>query len=240
MSLARPLPEIEYPESDGKPMGETDVHRRWMIRIYDLLAYRYRGQRVYVGSDLLLYYAEGYPSKYLVPDDFVVLNCDPGLRRTFQVWKEGRVPNVVFEVTSQWTRREDEVFKPRTYEEIGVRELFLYDPTADYLRPPLKGYRLVDDSGFVPIEADAAGRLECRELSLLLRLDGRDLQMFDIQTGQLLLTEAEAERAAREREQQARERERQAREAAEQRAAALEAELARLRAEFARRPPASE
>ena len=27
-------------------MGETDIHRLWMIRIYDLLAYRYRGQRV--------------------------------------------------------------------------------------------------------------------------------------------------------------------------------------------------
>jgi hypothetical protein len=35
--------EIEYPETDGKPMGETDVHRLWMIRLYDLLKHRYRG-----------------------------------------------------------------------------------------------------------------------------------------------------------------------------------------------------
>jgi Uma2 family endonuclease len=228
MSVVRYQSEIEYPESDGKPMGETDVHRLWMIRIYDLLAYRYRGQRIYVGSDLLLYYVEGQPQKYLVPDDFVVLDADPGLRRTFQVWKEGRVPNVVFEVTSQWTRREDEIFKPRTYAEIGVRELFLYDPTADYLKPPLRGLRLEEDNGYVVIEPDSAGNLECRELGLVLRLDGRSLVLLDAQTGLTLLTEAEAER-------QAREQERQAREAAEQRAAAAEAEIARLKAELERR-----
>src|SRR4051794_26361467 len=102
MSPAQAAIEIEYPETDGKPRGETDVHRMWMIRIYDLLKYRYRGQNVYIGSDLLLYYTEGNPAEYLVPDDFVVLDCDPGPRRTFQVWKEQRVPNVVFEVTSRW------------------------------------------------------------------------------------------------------------------------------------------
>jgi hypothetical protein len=30
MSLA--LKEIDYPESDGRPMGETDLHRLWMVR----------------------------------------------------------------------------------------------------------------------------------------------------------------------------------------------------------------
>ena len=34
--------EVEYPETDGRPMGETDLHREWMQRIIDLLKYRYR------------------------------------------------------------------------------------------------------------------------------------------------------------------------------------------------------
>ena len=46
---------IEYPESDGKPMGETDLLRDWMFRILELLRFRYRGQRVYIASDLLVY-----------------------------------------------------------------------------------------------------------------------------------------------------------------------------------------
>lgn len=216
MSLAHHAATIEYPDSDRKPLGETDVHRAWMIRIYDLLSYRYRGQQVYVGSDLLLYYTEGQPANYLVPDDFVVLDCDASPRRTFQIWQEQRVPNVVFEVTSQWTRREDEVFKPRTYARIGIRELFLYDPTGDYLRPPLQGFRLAGGE-YARIEANATGDFECHELGLLLRLDAGRLVMVDAQSGTQLLTEAEAERTGRE---------------------AAEAEVARLRAELARRLPA--
>jgi Uma2 family endonuclease len=95
--------EVVYPESDGKPMGETDLRRMWMIRIYDLLKYRYRDQQVYVGSDLLVYYENGNPLKYLVPDVFVVKDCAPGPRRTFRTWEEERVPDVVFEVTSRAT-----------------------------------------------------------------------------------------------------------------------------------------
>lgn len=222
-------------------MGETDVHRAWMIRIYDLMAQRYLGQRVYVASDLLLYYEEGLPSKYIVPDDFIVLDCEPGDRRTFQTWKEGRIPNVVFEVTSKWTRRDDEVFKIKLYSDLGVRELFLYDPTADYLKPPLKGYRLVDEGAYAPLAPDADGHVESAELGIRLRLQGRKLVMTDALTGKRLLTEAETEREGRKRERQARQREREARErehtareAAEQRATAAEAEVARLRAEMER------
>jgi hypothetical protein len=43
MSLARTLKQTEYPESDGRPMGETDVHWPWMVRIRYLLEWRYRG-----------------------------------------------------------------------------------------------------------------------------------------------------------------------------------------------------
>ena len=78
-------------------MGETDLHRDWMVRILEIFRQRYAGQRVYIASDLLVYYAEGTPSKFVVPDCFVVLDCDPQRRRTFQTWKELRVPDVVFD-----------------------------------------------------------------------------------------------------------------------------------------------
>ncbi len=35
MSLLTSYTDIEYPESDGKPMGETDLHRDWMVRILE-------------------------------------------------------------------------------------------------------------------------------------------------------------------------------------------------------------
>ena len=48
-----------YPEADGKPMAETDVHRDWMVRLIALLKFFFGGQRVYVSGNLLVYYEKG-------------------------------------------------------------------------------------------------------------------------------------------------------------------------------------
>jgi Uma2 family endonuclease len=203
MSASSSVREIVYPESDGKPMGESDLHRNWMVRIIDLLSTRYRGQRVYVSGDLLVYYEEGNPKKFVVPDAFVVLDSDPGMRRVYKVWEEGRPPDVVFETTSRSTRRKDESIKPAKYHLLGVKEYFLYDPTRDYLKPPLQGHRL-EAGGFARIEADASGALESRTLGLLLRLDGAELVMHDARTGERLQTQAEAAEARAKAEGEAR------------------------------------
>lgn len=190
MSLAQKLTGIKYPESDGKPMGETDLHRDWMVRILELLNRRYRGQRVYVSSDLLVYYVEGQPAKFIVPDDFVVKDCNPGRRRVFKVWEEGRVPSVAFEVTSRKTKRRDQVLKPQIYALIGVPEYFVYDPTAEYLKPPLQGFRL-KAGNYERIEPEGTG-LVSQELDLLLWLEEGQLLMADRTSGKRLLTDAEA------------------------------------------------
>jgi len=189
--------EIEYPETDGRPMGETDLHREWMLRIIDLLKHRYRGQRVYVSGNLLMYYEEGDPSHFVVPDAMVVKDCDAGRRRIFKIWEEKRVPSAVFETTSRSTKREDASYKTQLYEQLRIPEYFLYDPTADYLRPPLQGWKLQADH-YERIEPDTAGRLLCQQLDLWLRLEDGDFVLYDVQTGQRLMTEAEHERAARE------------------------------------------
>jgi Uma2 family endonuclease len=220
---------VEYPETDGRPMGETDLHIDWTIRVRDMLKYRYRGQRVYVAGNLLVYYQEGDPSRCVVPDAMVVKDCQPGRRRIFKIWEEGRTPNAVFEITSRSTKSEDLNFKPRIYEQIGVVEHFLYDPTAEYLRPPLQGRRLTK-AGLEPILPDAAGRLLSSELGLWVHLEDGDLILTDADTGARLLTEAEAhwaEAEAQRAEAKALRAEAKARRAeAEAQRAAAEAERA--------------
>jgi hypothetical protein len=54
MNLVK-LKTVEYPKSDGPPMGETDDHRDAMIRIIELLKRHFRNQMVDVGGDLLVY-----------------------------------------------------------------------------------------------------------------------------------------------------------------------------------------
>ena len=222
MSLPQAATETVYPESDGKPMGETDLHRDWMVRIIDLLRYRYRGQRVYVSGDLLVYYEQGSPSRFVVPDAFVVKDCDPGRRRVYKVWEEGKPPDVVFETTSRSTQREDTVFKPQSYARIGIGEYFLYDPASEYLAPPLQGYRLADD-GYDVIRPDAAGTLVCEQLGILLRLEDGELVMRDARTGQRLQTSGEAAEARAAEEASARQE--------------LESELKRLRDQLKRDGP---
>jgi Uma2 family endonuclease len=234
MSVAQTIAEVEYPESDGKPVAETDLHLEWMIYIRNVLKYRYRKQRLYVGANLLVYFVCGNPRKSVAPDTFVVKDCDPGPRRTFKTWVEERNPDVVFEVTSSSTRREDEVTKPATYAQLGVKELFLFDPTSDYLDPPLQGYRF-SRGRKTRIRPDADGSLECRELGLRLRLEDGELRIYDARTGRPLLTEAEAESAARRAaEVRAIAAEGRASDA-EERAAAAEEEARRLREELKRR-----
>jgi Uma2 family endonuclease len=192
--MALKMIDIEYPETDGQPMGETDLHREWMIRIIDLLKHRYREQRVYVTGDLLFYYEEGNPARFVVPDAMVVKDSDPGRRRVFKLWEEKRLPSAVFETTSKYTKREDTTQKTKLYESLRIPEYFLYDPTADYLRPPLQGHRLTGNA-YVPIEPDTNSRFHCNELGLWLRLEEGELVMYDCQSGERLLTAAEAAEA---------------------------------------------
>ena len=107
---------------------------------------------------------------------------------------------------------------------LGIHEFFLFDPTHDYLDPPLQGNRLVGDE-YERISPDAQGRLLCAELGLRLQDEGGQLVFYRSDTGERLLTAEEARRA----EAEARRAEAEARRAAEAEVARLREELRRLR-----------
>jgi Uma2 family endonuclease len=235
----------DYPTSDGKPMAETDHHRELMFDLIHTLQDRYASEpRVYVSGNLLLFYEEGNRRRHVSPDVFVVKGVEKGDRLNYLLWQEGRAPQVVFEITSSSTRREDQRTKLELYRDVlKVREYFLFDPYGDYLDPPLQGYRLRAGQ-YRPIRA-VQGRLPSRELGLHLQRVGNQLRLFDPQTGELLPTPAlrteSAERRAEEAEllvEVAQERVEAAEERAEaeaRRAEATEVENARLRRLLAER-----
>ena len=56
----RPVGEVEYPTSDGKPMAETDKHRALMMYLIYALTVYFRGRPdVYVSGNNLVFYQEG-------------------------------------------------------------------------------------------------------------------------------------------------------------------------------------
>ncbi len=138
-------------------MAESDLHRNEMVRLIQLLGRFFAGRRVYVSAALLLYYEQGNPKKFVVPDVFVVKGIDPHPRRTYKVWVERKVPDAILEVTSGKTKKTDTTKKPDLYRRLRVPEYFLFDPTQDYLDPPLQGYRAVGEQ-YEPVAADAQGR----------------------------------------------------------------------------------
>ena len=80
----------------------------------------------------------------MAPDVFVVLGADNADRSTYRLWVEPKAPDFVLEITSRSTRREDQVSKRALYRSLGVREYWQFDPTNDYLQPPLQGLELIE------------------------------------------------------------------------------------------------
>ena len=242
MSVRSRRSKIEYPTRDGRPMGETEYHRDDMIDlIRSLQAYYADDPEVTVSGNLLLFYEEGNRRKHVSPDVFVVRGVPRRRRLNYLIWEEGRAPDLVIELTSKTTRKEDRGKKYQLYRDtMQVREYFLFDPRAEYLTPPLQGFRLVEGeyARIEPVE----GRLPSEVLGLHLERDGTELRLYNPVTGRWLPTpneafagaeharlQAEAERRRAEAEREQAEAERQRAEAERDEA---NRELERLRREL--------
>jgi Uma2 family endonuclease len=240
----------DYPTRDGRPMAETDLHRDMMFDVIAALKGYYAGQPVYVTGNLLVFYEPGNKRRHISPDCMVVKGVMPVSRLNYLIWEEGRSADVVIEITSRTTRREDIKKKFEIYRTVmRVREYFLFDPTGDYLTPRLQGYRLIEDQ-YVPMEL-TGGRLFCEELGLQLvgqvmpgwreklkwKVKGEveQLRLYDPAADRWLPTLAESvqiERQRAEQAEQARQQAEQAQQQAEQARQQADAENERLRREL--------
>lgn len=222
----------EYPSGDGLPMAETPTHVRAIMLLHQALEDLFPDRPdVFVASDIFWYWEEGNPAARISPDVMVVPGVRPRdvrERRSFLSWEEGgAVPAVVFEMASRGTWREDLDEKFDRYEQLGVREYFLFDPEGLHLVPPLQGYRL-HGSAYRRLRT---GDLES-ELGFRLRPEEAMLRVIDTRTDQPILTRAEQVQRANARLDQAEARAITAEVVAETekaRADALAAEVERLR-----------
>lgn len=217
MSIAEPKTSpVEYPSSDGQPMAETWLHVRAIMWLHQALEDFFRDRPdVFVASDLFWYWEQGNPAAKVAPDVMAIPGVGVLPRRSFFSWEEnGAIPAVVFEMASRGTVDEDLTTKFFQYEDLGVREYFLFDPEGTNMTPVFQGYRL---------NGTAYRRLRdtelTSELGFGLRPEETMLRLIDLKTGQPIPTREEAVAAARK-----------AAETERQRADALQAEVERLRA----------
>jgi Uma2 family endonuclease len=184
-------PEEYLPESDGKPMAETDLHLELMIYLLTALkAYFHEDDRTYVTGNIFLYYLDEDGERQCVsPDVFVVRGVEKKSRRIYKMEDEGKAPDVVIELISASTKVEDLWTKRFIYAKLGVREYFLYDPYGETLHPALTGFRL-EDGNYVPL---LGARLISEVLGLELRAEEGALRLFDRKTGERLRSPEELE-----------------------------------------------
>ncbi len=184
-----------YPTSDGRPLGETDVHRIQITDLIGSLEYHFRDRPdVYVSGNLLMFYERGDRRKHRSPDVLVALGVPAGQRDFYKVWEEGKAPDLVFEITSASTRSEDLGEKKGLYAYLGIREYLIFDPLKEYLEPRLRLYRLAGEE-FVPV----AGRLTLETVRLNPEVVEDKLRLRDPRTGELVPTPQERAQQAEAR-----------------------------------------
>ena len=179
-------------------MAETQIHQEAMIElIHGLRDHFVDDPEVYVAGNMFLYFVEGDPRRNVSPDVMFIRGVPKTVRDTYKTWEEGgKAPDLVVEVSSKSTRREDLRTKLALYrDELKVREYFLFDPLGEYLKPRFRGFHLIDgDYQSIAVED---GQMASEVLGLDLRAVGETVRLVDPATGRIIPNRLEALDAAR-------------------------------------------
>ncbi|MDC3962691.1 Uma2 family endonuclease [Polyangium jinanense] len=238
-----------YPAFDD--MGESALQRLMTELLRPLIA-RFlaeRGIQAFVGADQFIYWIKGNPKAVVAPDVYVMPGLPPDVApRCWKVWQTGVAPSFALEIMSEEDESKDASESPLRHDELGTRELIVFDPYVDVRsgRTRFRVHRRDEHGKLVLVEATNADRVRSEVLGCMLRAVGGGDAMrlrlaVDAEGEALFPTEAEeAARKAQDAEhkaQAAREAEIAARETLEAERVArrnLELELARMRAEIER------
>ncbi|WP_228039094.1 Uma2 family endonuclease [Nostoc sp. LEGE 12450] len=226
--------EIFYPSADGQPVAETYDHLYALLTTLEVLQQYLANSQATVLGNQFIYYAQGFPKLRVAPDVIVIFDVAPGGRDNYKIWEEGQVPTVIFEMTSFGTKGQDEIFKKTLYEQLGVKEYWLFDPKGEWVEQQLRGYRLRGEI-YEPIQDGCSEPLQLR-----LVVEGRLIGFYREDTGEKLLIPNELAEALRQEvlaRQQAEELVEQERQRAEHAELQIEQLKARLRSPLALAQP---
>jgi Uma2 family endonuclease/flagellar motor switch/type III secretory pathway protein FliN len=148
--VARATHEIDFstfPDSDGAPMAETSANAIQMVdlqfALQSLFAQQGRAHTTTVGGNQFVYYNPANGRDNISPDVYVIFDVPPPAPPKWETWIEGKFPDIVFEISSPSTQREDLSERPgrkrRVYVEQGAKEYYIYDPQGA-MDPPFLGF----------------------------------------------------------------------------------------------------
>jgi Uma2 family endonuclease len=172
-TLPSEIPRATPPEGDRHQLPKE--RSKLTLKEY----FRRRGRRVYLGSELPVYYAD---ETMFAPDLIAVLDVEDHPREHWVVSHEGRGLDFVLEIHVKGDRTKDYDTNVERYARLGIPEYFLYDPPARRLL----GYRLpAAGKAYEPI-VPQGGMWRSSALELDLSLEGERLQLSQPEGGVLL------------------------------------------------------
>jgi Uma2 family endonuclease len=220
--------EIVYPDSHEDDMGESNWHYALLAYLWSALQLLFgEKEDVYVAANMNLYYEPGRPEFYYTPDLMVAFGVANYKRKVYKLWEEKVFPQVVFEIASDRTWKEDLGDKLDAYNKLGAEEYYILD-SQNFLPLPLMAYRR--ENGRLKSSHLAQDRVLSPRLGLEIVLTDEGFRLFNPQTQEFIpsLTDAQAEAKAAQLKADA---EAAKAKAAEARVAELLAEIAKLKGE---------
>lgn len=167
-ALTVPIDDSELIDSDGEPL-ESFWHVMAIWFLVEQVRCHLRHRRdFFAGGNMFIYYSaeQARNRDYRGPGFFFVDRvADKPPRRYWAIWhEEYRFPDVIIELSSPSTKREDHTTKKEIYERtFRTPAYFIYDPDAT----KLVGWHLVADS-YETLVPNDRGRLWCEPLQLWL------------------------------------------------------------------------
>ena len=187
---------VYYPEEREDDMGETSVHIKLLANLLSILKLYFKNREdVFLSGNMNLYFEKGNSRRWFAPDLLVAFGVPNVERSSYLLFREKVFPQVIFEIASEKTWRNDVDEKLRTYEKYGAEEYYVLDPEFSYLSAPLMAYRRENDK-LAPVEI-ADDRIFSPRLGLEIVWEENSFRLFDPNANEFLRTLEESEAGRR-------------------------------------------
>ena len=183
---------VYYPEEREDDMGESSYHNDSRINLFAQLNLSLKNRTdVFVTSNMNLYLEPENSRRWYAPDLLVAFGVPNVERSSYLLWREKIFPQVLIEIASEKTWRNDVDEKLRMYEEFGAEEYYVLDPEFAYLPAPLMAFRR-QNGNLVEVKVSES-KIFSPRLELEIVWKENTFRLFDPQANEFLLTLEEAE-----------------------------------------------
>jgi len=191
---------VYYPEERDDDMGESSVHIRLLANLLSILKLYFKNRHVFLSGNMNLYFEKGNSRRWFAPDLLVAFGVPNVERSSYLLFRERVFPQVIIEIASEKTWRNDIDEKLRTYDQYGAEEYYVFDPEAAFLSSPLIAYRRQGD---ILAEVEAIdNRFFSPRLNLEIVWAQNDFRFYNPNANEFLRTLEESEAARQNAESQ--------------------------------------